>query len=105
MPDLVIYLQAPADALRKRIAKRGLRYEQGMRKSYLQALCDSYMKFFHFYDESPLLIVNAELINPVDSDADYQALLARMASVKSGRQYYNPIPDGLQLPHAEGWNG
>ena len=28
VPDLVIYLQAPVDVLRRRIAKRGVAYEQ-----------------------------------------------------------------------------
>lgn len=105
VPDLVIYLQAPVDILQKRIARRGITYERGMGRNYLQSLCDTYMKFFHFYDEAPLLIVNAAQINPVGSDSDYQALLEQMVQVKSGRQYFNPMPDALRLSGQENENG
>ncbi|MGD8843740.1 MAG: deoxynucleoside kinase [Gammaproteobacteria bacterium] len=96
-PDLVIYLQAPVDVLVKRIARRGINYERGMGPAYLKSLCDAYTSFFHFYDESPLLIVNAAEINLVDSEPDYAALLQRISQVKSGRHYFNPMPAGLSL--------
>lgn len=105
IPDLVIYLQAPVDVLQKRIARRGIAYERGMGSTYLQSLCDTYMKFFHFYDEAPLLIVNAAQINPVESDSDYAALLEQMVQVKSGRQYFNPMPDAMRLPVQESAHG
>lgn len=96
-PDLVIYLQAPVDVLVKRIARRGINYERGMGPTYLKSLCDAYTSFFHFYDESPLLIVNAAEINLVDSEPDYAALLQRISQVKSGRHYFNPMPAGLSV--------
>ena len=96
-PDLVIYLQAPVDVLLKRIGKRGIAYEQGMEPAYLKSLCDAYTQFFHYYDEAPLLIVNAADINLVDSQRDYQALLEQMALVSRGRHYFNPMPDALRL--------
>ncbi len=96
-PDLVIYLQAPVDVLIKRIGKRGIAYERAMEPGYLGSLCEAYMKFFHYYDEAPLLIVNAADINPVHSDSDYQALLDQMALVKSGRHYFNPMPEALRM--------
>ena len=37
-PDLVVYLQAPVDVLMDRIAKRGIRYEQHIERSYLDKL-------------------------------------------------------------------
>ncbi len=95
-PDIVIYLQAPVDVLLKRITQRGIRHERQIDNQYLQALCDAYTRFFHFYDASPLLIVNAGDINLIDSDTDYQALLDMVASVKSGRHYFNPMSEAMQ---------
>ncbi len=96
VPDLVIYLQAPVEVLLKRIAQRGIRYERQMDPRYLQSLCETYTRFFHYYDEAPLLIVNAADINLVGSDTDYQALLDYMAGISSGRHYFNPLPDALK---------
>jgi len=96
-PDLVIYLQAPEDILIKRIGKRGIGYERGIDTSYLRSLCEAYTQFFHYYDEAPLLIVNATEINPVDSEADYKMLLEQMTLAKSGRHYFNPMPAALHV--------
>jgi len=96
-PDLVIYLQAPVDVLLKRIGKRGIAYERSMEPNYLKSLCDAYTRFFHYYDESRLLIVNAAEINLVDSDTDYLALLEQMALARSGRHFFNPMPDALRV--------
>ena len=46
-PDLVIYLQAPPEVLRTRIARRGIEYEQQIRNDYLSRLCESYTRFFY----------------------------------------------------------
>jgi hypothetical protein len=41
--------------------------------------------------------VNAEGINPVDNESDYQALLEQLALVKSGRHFFNPMPEALRI--------
>ena len=91
-PDLVIYLQAPLAVLKSRVTQRAINYEQRIEDAYLQRLSDSYADFFHYYDEAPLLIVNAEQIDLVNSEADYQNLLEQISTAQSGRQYYNPLP-------------
>ncbi|MDC9726147.1 MAG: deoxynucleoside kinase [Gammaproteobacteria bacterium] len=91
-PDLVIYLQAPLAVLKTRVTQRGIGYEQHIEDAYLQRLTDSYADFFHYYDDSPLLIVNAEQIDLVNSEQDYQNLLEQISTLQSGRQYYNPLP-------------
>lgn len=101
-PDLVIYLQAPVDVLVKRIGKRGIGYERGMDHAYLHSLCDAYTRLFHYYDEAPLLIVNAAEINLVDNDSDYQALLEQMELTTSGRRYFNPMPEAFMDTTAGG---
>ncbi len=89
-PSLVIYLQASVPTLFKRIARRGIDYEQRIEADYLARLCNEYVDFFHRYDDAPLLIVNAEEINPVDNDAHYALLLAEIEHGVVGRRYFNP---------------
>lgn len=90
VPELVIYLQAPVDVLRKRISQRGRDYERSMNSKYLNRLNESYARFFHNYTQSPLLIVNAEEIDLVNNENDYNLLLEQIKRVKSGRHYFNP---------------
>ncbi len=92
VPDLVVYLQAPADVLQQRIKRRSRPEEQGMAPEYLRRLCDAYAEFFFHYDASPLLIVNASEINPVDREEDYRMLLQQIRGMRSGRHYFNPGP-------------
>ncbi len=91
-PDLVIYLQAPVEVLLQRIENRGLHSERLIEAAYLQRLSDSYVDFFHHYSDAPLLIVNASEIDFAHNENDYQQLLERLKSVRSGRHYYNPSP-------------
>lgn len=91
-PDLVIYLQAPLAVLKTRVSQRGIGYEQRIEDAYLQRLTDAYADFFHYYDDSPLLIVNAEQIDLVNNESDYHALIEQISTLQSGRQYYNPLP-------------
>lgn len=89
-PDLVIYLQAPVDALMRRIARRGIPYERMIDRAYLERLTDAYARYFHNFDASPLLIVNAAAIDPVGNDADYQRLFEQIRRTTSGRHFFNP---------------
>jgi deoxyadenosine/deoxycytidine kinase len=94
-PDLVVYLQAPVDTLLFRIARRGIRYEQDIKRRYLERLTDVYSQFFHQYNESPLLIVNAATIDPVNNEDHFYMLFEEMNGVRSGRQFFNPLVSAL----------
>lgn len=94
-PDLVIYLQAPAEVLESRITRRGRECERTITTEYLRGVVDAYAQMFHYYDAAPLLIVNATEIDPVNNEHDYQALLDRIKTIRSGRHYFNPLPIAL----------
>ena len=94
-PDLVIYLQSPVSVLLERIRGRNRPYEQHIDSTYLQVLVDAYTRFFHQYEEAPLMIVNAAEIDLVNSEMDYNALLEQIAVVRSGRHFFNPLPFDL----------
>jgi deoxyadenosine/deoxycytidine kinase len=91
-PDLVIYLQAPVPTLAERVHKRGRKYERLIETAYLQKLSDAYTRYFYYYNESPLLIVNAADIDLVNNQQDFELLLERIKQIKSGRHYFNPVP-------------
>ena len=89
VPDLVVYLQAPVDVLQDRIARRGIRYEQGMEREYLERVVDAYTRFFHHYDAAPLLIVNAGEVDFIGNDAHFAQLAAEISRPRRGRHYFN----------------
>ena len=89
-PDLVIYLQASTDVLLSRIDGRGLTFEQSIERDYLERLNEVYSEFFLYYDDAPLLIVNASEIDLANSEADYRHLVDYLLDIHSGRHYFNP---------------
>jgi deoxyadenosine/deoxycytidine kinase len=95
VPDLVVYLQAPVDTLLFRIARRGLGYEQRITRRYLERLTDAYARFFHDYDQAPLLIVNAATIDPIHNDEHFQILRDEIRRIRSGRHFFNPMAAAL----------
>ncbi len=91
-PDLVIYLQAPTPVLLNRIRKRGIAAEQQIEADYLERLNAAYTEFFHYYEQSPLLIVNSADIDLVNNEDDYRQLLEQILSAPQGTHYFNPGP-------------
>ncbi len=89
-PDLVVYLQAPTEVLRERILRRGTAHEQNISAEYLEQLNEAYTRFFHFYDDAPLVIVNATELDIVSSERDYEELVRFLLDIRSGRHYFNP---------------
>ena len=95
VPDLVIYLQASVDSLLTRIARRGIGFERAINRRYLERLTDSYARFFHAYNDGPLLIVNVSEIDPINNEADYAQLFQQIEKTTGGRHFYNPIAAAL----------
>ena len=95
IPDMVIYLQAPTVTLLDRIKKRGIKAEQFIELGYLENLNHAYTEFFHYYNSSPLLIVNSAEIDLVNNDEDYQLLVDYILSHPTGTNYFNPGPSLL----------
>tara|TARA_R110000868_G_scaffold411748_2_gene708615 strand:- start:2020 stop:2700 length:681 start_codon:yes stop_codon:yes gene_type:complete len=89
-PDLVIYLQAPVDVLTSRIQSRGITFEQNISSEYLTAINAAYTEFFLYYDDAPLLIINAEEIDLINRPSDYAHFVDYLLNIRNGRHYYNP---------------
>ncbi len=88
-PDLVIYLQASPETLIERVRKRGVAIENGLSEPYLNRLCESYSRFFHDYDQAPLMIVNTEHLNPIDRDEDFELLLTHIKDMRGKREFFS----------------
>jgi deoxyguanosine kinase len=88
-PDLVVYLHAEVDTLFERVRKRALDYEAPISREYLAALADAYARFFYHYTGAPLLVVNSEHLNFVDSHRDLELLVEHIAAMRGEREYFN----------------
>lgn len=89
VPDLVIYLQATPQTLIERVARRAAAYERDISDDYLVRLSDTYTRYFHQYDAAPLLIVNSDNLNFVDSMDDFALLLQRIAAMRGSREFFS----------------
>lgn len=67
-PDLVIFIQCSVERLLQNIEKRGRSYEKDISPDYLEELNDAYNHFFHHYDRSPLLVINASEVDFVNNE-------------------------------------
>ena len=94
IPDLVIYLQATPEVLKKRLRKKGAAGEKAVSDAYLEEVVKAYEHFFFHYTSSDLLIVNTSEIDFVERSDDLQALLRRVSEPIRGTQYFLPLgPD------------
>lgn len=88
-PDLAIYLQAQPEILIERVRKRGQDAERKITEGYLAAVSSRYASFFHSYNASPLFIINAEVLNPIDEDDDFELIMQRLQAMRSYREYFS----------------
>jgi deoxyadenosine/deoxycytidine kinase len=90
-PDLVIYLQATPEILKKRLKKKNAPGERGVSDEYLEEVVRAYEHFFFHYTSSDLLIVNTSEIDFVDRNEDLQELLRKVSAPIKGTQYFLPL--------------
>jgi deoxyadenosine/deoxycytidine kinase len=90
-PDLVIYLQATPEVLKKRLKKKNAPDEVAISEDYIEEVAKAYEHFFFHYTSSDLLIVNTSEIDFVDRHQDLQELLRRVSEPIKGTQYFLPL--------------
>jgi len=90
-PDLVIYLQASPEILKKRLKKKNAPGERAINEEYLEEVIRAYEHFFFHYASSDLLIVNTSEIDFVERNEDLQALLRKVSAPIKGTQYFLPL--------------
>lgn len=82
VPDLVVYLQASPATLLQRVQKRARPEEAPMSEAYLRKLADAYDQFFYHFDACPVLTVNTEHLNPLESAADLELVVERIETMR-----------------------
>lgn len=90
-PDLVIYLQATPEVLKKRLKKKNAAGEKAISEDYLEEVVKAYEHFFFHYTSSDLLVVNTSEIDFVEHNADLQELLRKVSAPIKGTQYFLPL--------------
>jgi len=96
-PDLVVYLQAPADVLLSRIRKQPVDPERQVPQpdlSYLRELNEAYQHFFFHYAATPLLVVETSQFEPETSDEALDDLVRQIHGMGKGTRYYVPRVSG-----------
>jgi len=91
VPDLVIYLQAKPETLRKRIAKKNVPSEHRISDEYLEEVSKAYEHFFFHYKSSDLLVIQTSEIDFIDRNEDLRGLLERLHQPVRGTQYFLPL--------------
>ena len=64
-------------------------YERAIEADYLARLADAYARFFHQYDEAPVLAVNSEHLDFAASERDLGLLLEHLAAMRGRREFFN----------------
>jgi deoxyguanosine kinase len=91
VPDLVIYLQASPEVLKKRLKKKNAPAETAISEDYIEQVHKAYEHFFFHYTSSDLLVVNTNDIDFVEHSNDLKELLRRLNEPIKGTQYYLPL--------------
>jgi deoxyadenosine/deoxycytidine kinase len=91
-PDLVIYLQAPTDVIRRRLREQARRDPEFIapRDEYLAELNEAYNHFFFHYAATPLLVVETSQFDLSWKDAALDDLIRQLKDMGRGTRYYVP---------------
>jgi deoxyadenosine/deoxycytidine kinase len=92
-PDLVVYLQAPADVLLKRLKARPLDPDRELPEpaaDYLRELNEAYQHYFFHYTATPLLVVETSQFDPDTNDDALDDLVRQINGMGKGTRYYVP---------------
>jgi deoxyguanosine kinase len=91
-PDLVVYLQATTDVLRRRIRERARSDGDTPLPgdAYVRELNEAYNHFFFHYNSSPLLVVETSQLDHSWGDEAVADLERQIRSLGKGTRYYVP---------------
>lgn len=86
-PDLVLHLVADVDTCMERVRKRSRPFEKQLSREYLSELIDAYNHYYHYYDRTPLLVVDTRHLNFPARPEDFEELIKRLQRPVKGTEY------------------
>lgn len=89
-PDLVLYLVADLDTCVERIRRRNRSFEKEISREYLRELIDAYNHYYHYYDRSPLLVVDTRDLDFPNREDHFEDLIHQLVRPIKATQYYVP---------------
>lgn len=88
VPDLVLYLTADVDTCMSRIRRRGRGFEREISADYMSELIDAYNHYFHYYNRSPLLVVDTRNLDLIVKGGDFDELVEQLKRPIRGTEYF-----------------
>jgi deoxyadenosine/deoxycytidine kinase len=89
-PELVVYLQAPAETLIKRLRRSPGHVPDD---STMREIVRAYDYFFFHYSATPLLVVNASAVDFASPETNLDYLVQEIRLMPGGTRYYVPSAD------------
>jgi len=80
-PDLIIFLYATTDQLKRNILSRGRSYEKNIENSYLEKIQAGYFDYFRMNVKSTILIVDTHEMDFVLNKDDYTKITSLLENV------------------------
>ena len=94
VPDLVIYLQAPTEIVRRRVRERARSEDDDPKPApsdeYLTELNEAYNHFFFHYTATPLLVVETSQVDLSWGDEAVEELMRQVKTMGVGTRYCVP---------------
>lgn len=86
MPDLLLYLKAPASILLNRIQARGRVMERGVTEEYLSLLESYYERWLEDFDLCPVLTIRTDDLDFVHEDRHLDIVVQRVHDKLTGKE-------------------
>jgi deoxyadenosine/deoxycytidine kinase len=62
-----------------------------MSPAYVKRIAEAFRQFFHYYEKTPLLVVNCSDIDFVERGGDFADLINEIRGMRQGVQHYIPL--------------
>ncbi len=73
-PDIILYLHRSIEKLQANIARRGRKFETTISDNYLHTIEKAYFDYFKTESEIPIVIVDANELDFIEKEKDYDTL-------------------------------